>query len=357
MRRRVAVAAGALALVLVAVVATRLAADQPPDYGDRLPSTLSACDRVAAPGGDDDARGSAAAPYRTVARLLEGLNAGETGCLRAGVFAEDVQVRAGGTPGSPIVLTAAPGERATLRGRLVIADSANDVVVAGLRLDGRNEEARPSPTVNGDRVVFYRNDVTNANTSICFVLGSTSGYGTAVDVVLSENRIHRCGRLPATNRDHGIYVESTRNARIVGNVIYENADRGVQLYPDAQNTLIERNVIVANGQGIIFSGDAGRASSGNRVVRNLIGDSRLRWNVESYWSSGEPVGTGNIVEDNCLWNGRMGEIAARVGFTAKGNRVVEPLFVDRERGDLRQRPESPCAKAGPAPGSWALVPR
>ncbi len=355
MGRRAQVVAGALALVLVGVVAVFQRDDPAPDYALHTPPALAACTLVAAPDGDDSAAGTAAAPYRTVAHLVSKLSAGETGCLRAGVFEEDVVVRAGGSPGEPIVLAGAPGEAATLRGRLVIDDNANDVVVTGLRLDGRNEADLPSPTVNGDRVTFSRNDVTNENTTICFVLGSVSGYGTAVDTVLSENRIHHCGRLPATNRDHGVYVESSRGASIVDNVIYENADRGVQLYPDAQDTLVERNVIVANGQGVIFSGDGEFASSGNRVVGNLIGDSRLRWNVESYWPD-DPIGTDNVVEGNCLWNGSLGEIAEQEGFAANDNRIAEPLFADRERGDFRQLPKSPCRSAGPAPGSAVLAP-
>ena len=354
MRRRVLVAAAALALAVSAIVAFRPAADEPPDYRGLTPSTLAACTRVAAPNGDDDAAGTKAAPYRTVGQLLAQLRAGETGCLRAGTFAEDVTIRAGGARGAPVVLAAAPGETVTLRGRMVVEDGADDVVVTGLRLNGRNEQALPSPTINGDRVAFLRNDVTNEHTSICFVLGSAGKYGTAVDVMLSENRVHHCGRLPATNRDHGVYVESARRARIVDNVIYENADRGVQLYPDAQETVIERNVIVANGVGVIFSGEGDLASSGNHVVGNLIGDSRVRWNVESYWPG--KTGTDNIVEGNCLWNGRAGNIAQQVGFEASDNHFETPRFVDRERGDFRQRPGNPCADLGPAPGSTALWP-
>lgn len=354
MRWRALLTVGALTLAVAAFAALRPTADGAPDYRGRSPSTLADCTYVAAPNGDDDAAGTAAAPYRTAGHLVARLRAGETGCLRAGTFAEEVTIRAGGSRGAPIVLAAAPGEAVTLRGRLVVADGADDVVVTGLRLNGRNDEALPSPTVNGDRVAFLRNDVTNEQTAICFVLGSTGGYGTAVDVMLSENRIHHCGRLPATNRDHGVYVESARRARIVDNVIYENADRGVQLYPDAQGTVVERNVIVANGEGIIFSGEGDLASNGNRVVGNLIGDSRLRWNVESYWP--DRIGTDNVVEGNCLWNGREGNIAEQIGFSARENRFARPLFVDRERGDFRQRPESPCADLGPAPGSTALLP-
>ena len=94
----------------------------------------------------------------------------------------------------------------------------------------------PSPTVNGDNIVFQDNDVTNRHQGICFNLGNAS-YGRAVDVTIQRNRIHDCGLLPANNHEHGIYLSYSDNTRILGNTIYDNADRGVQLYPDAQRTL------------------------------------------------------------------------------------------------------------------------
>lgn len=310
--------------------------------------TSPACDRHASTSGSDGAAGTAAAPLRTVQALVDKLTAGQTGCLEPGTYAENVKVSRGGAPGSPVTLTSAvDAQPATVQGRFWISDAANDVRVANLRLNGRNASNLPSPTVNGDRVTFVANDVTNDHTTICFVLGSTSGYGTAVDAVIERNRIHDCGRLPATNKDHGIYLESTRNARIVGNTIYDNADRGIQLYPDAQGSLITKNVIDGNGSGIIFSGDEGLASSGNVVTANVISNSKLRFNVESWWPSGNPVGTGNRVEGNCIWNGAQGNVDEQVGFTVTGSIVGDPLFVDRAAKNFALSPGSPCTGKTP----------
>lgn len=306
------------------------------------------CDRYASTSGSDGAAGTAAAPLRTVQALVDQLTAGQTGCLQPGAYVENVKVSRGGSPGSPVTLTSAvDAERATVQGRFWIADSADDVRVANLRLNGRNANNLPSPTVNGDRVTFVDNDVTNDHTTICFVLGSTSGYGTAVDAVIERNRVHDCGRLPATNKDHGIYLESTRNARIVANTIYDNADRGIQLYPDAQGSLIAKNVIDGNGSGIIFSGADGFASSGNVVTDNVISNATLRYNVESWWPSGNPVGTGNRVEGNCIWNGAQGNVDEQVGFTVTGSIVSDPLFVDRAAKNFALRAGSPCAGKTP----------
>ena len=129
---------------------------------------------------------------------------------------------------------------------------------------------------------------------------------------------------------------------ITNNFIYDNADRGIQLYPDAQGSTIANNVIDGNGEGIIFSGDSGLASSNNVVRRNVISNSRVRYNVESWWPNGNPVGTGNLASDNCLWNGTQGNVADQVGFTASNNVVANPGYSDRSAGTSRSRPRAPA---------------
>ncbi|HEX3268492.1 MAG TPA: right-handed parallel beta-helix repeat-containing protein [Gaiellaceae bacterium] len=312
----------------------------------RSEATVS-CDRYAATTGSDTAAGTSSAPFRTAQKLADSLSAGQTGCLNPGVYNENLRLNHGGAPGSPIRLTSAPGGRATLVGRLYVPDSSNDAVFADLNLVGTNADNLSSPMVAGDRITFTGNDVTDNHTSICFGLGSDSGWGTAVDVVIDNNRIHDCGRLPATNHDHGIYVESTRNAVITNNYIYDNADRGIQLYPDAQGTKIANNVIDGNGEGVLFSGDSGLASSNNVVTRNIVSNAVVRYNVESWWPDGNPVGTGNTATENCVWNGAQGNVAAQVGFTASGNKAVNPLYTNRAAKNFQLQSGSPCAGYGP----------
>jgi parallel beta-helix repeat protein len=308
----------------------------------------SACTVYASPAGDDAAAGTSAAPVRTAAKLVSKLRAGDTGCLRAGTYGEDLKLSAGGAQGNPITLTSAPGESATLLGRLYVADTANDVVFKGLKLNGKNSGGLPSPSVTGDRISFVGNDVTNDHTAICFTIGSDSGYGVANDVLISHNRIHDCGKVPSGNRDHGIYIENSRNARIVDNFIYDNVDRGVQLFPSSIGTIVERNVIDGNGQGVAFGGDLGLTSTGNRVRNNIITNANLRYNVEAWWSSASPVGSDNLVDGNCIWNGKTGNIGEVVGFTLGTNTTADPLFVDRAGKDFRLKAGSPCTGKGPA---------
>jgi parallel beta-helix repeat protein len=286
--------------------------------------------------------------------LLGRLSAGQTGCLLGGTFSESVSLRSGGSPGSPITLASAPGTTATLLGILSVPDSVNDVVFENLVLNGRNGSRTPSLQVNGDRVSFRGNVVTNENSAICFALGGYfEHYGRARDVVIERNRIHNCGRLPADGHDHGIYIEGANNARVTDNAFYNNADWGIHLYPDAQGSYIAHNVVDGNGRGLIFAGEAAGgeysqpySSNNNLVELNIISNSTVRYNIDSYW--GGPIGTGNVARRNCLWNGRLGNIdLSEGGFTASENTIADPLYVNRAAFDFRLQPGSPCAGLGP----------
>jgi hypothetical protein len=318
-----------------------------PDPTAKAGTLRDACDHVTAVHGHDGNPGTAEQPYRTVRRLARALRPGEVGCLRRGIYRENVTLRRAGLARRRIVLRSWLGERATLLGRLVVAERADYVTVQNLELDGSKAPGRlPSPTVNGDFTVFEGNDVTNRHRAICFVLGNRP-YGAAHGTVVRGNRVHDCGSLPPSNHDHGIYVAIARNTLIEGNWIYDNADRGVQLYPDARRTRVVRNVIDGNGVGVIISGDGGKASSGNLIERNALTNSNQRNNVESYWPSGNPIGRDNVVRRNCIHGGARddgdGGIAEYTGgFRVEDNLLADPLYLNRPGKDFRLGPESPC---------------
>jgi parallel beta-helix repeat protein len=295
------------------------------------------CAKVASPLGSNSYTGTIQKPYLTVDKLASSLSAGETGCLRAGVYRGDLEIRRGGTGGAPITIMSYPGERATILGRLYITDHGNNLVFQQLDLDGYNRERLPSPTVNGDNVAFRDNDVTNRHSSICFLLGSDE-WGRARGTVIERNKIHNCGQLPPSNHHHGIYAEATDNARIVNNWIYDNADRGVQLFPDAQRTYVARNVIDGNGEGVVVS----RTSSNNVIENNIISNSIVRYNLEDF----ELTGTGNIARRNCLWSTRWptnpAGLQTALAVPAVENIVTDPGFVNRAAKDFRLLPDSPC---------------
>jgi parallel beta-helix repeat protein len=313
----------------------------------------TSCDRVASTSGSDGNAGTADSPYRSAQRLADSLGYGQTGCLRAGTFAGDNGIEVT-RPG--ITLTSYPGERATLRGELKIEKGADRVTVSDLNIDGRSSY-NIGPMVFAADTTFDNVDVTNYHTGICFILGANDpAYGRAQHTVIENSSIHDCGRLPAQNGDHGIYVEHSDGAIIRNNWIYDNADRGIQLYPDSQGSKVYGNVIDGNGEGVIFSGGDDSASSNNQVYDNVISNSKVRWNVESYWSDGL-VGSGNVVHDNCIWASNSGSQSSYYnsnggilprnwggdGYSAYKNVVARPQFVNATAGDFALQPDSPCA--------------
>ena len=290
------------------------------------------CARLASPG------------PRAVQRLVDSLRPGQVGCLRQGTYRGPVTISSSGKPGRPITLQPRPGARARLVGPLTVTRRSAHVVVRRLHLEGSRRPGVPSPIVNGRRILFLENDVTNGHTAICFALGNPR-FGVARDVTIQRNRIHECGQLPATNLEHGVYVAVARDTRIIGNWIYENADLGIQLYPNARDTYVAGNVIDGNGEGIIFGGLPRVAATDNLVQGNVISNSRLRNNVE--WHFEGTVGTGNVVRRNCIGGGVRDDGSGGImlpanGFTLVDNLVAQPEF--RAPGDYRLKPGSACAR-------------
>jgi parallel beta-helix repeat protein len=319
-------------------------------------SASSTCTYYASPGGSDGNNGSSSAPFATVQKLADSLSAGQTGCLTSGRFVGDVSLRHGGRSGSPITFTSADTSHpATVVGRIATFPGGDWITFTQLYLDGVNSGKLPSPTVGSDHVTFQNVDVTNDHTSICFDI-IDSNWGTAHYTTIDSSKVHDCGVLPAQNGDHGIYV-SAYNTRITNNYIYDNADRGVQLR-GAQSTVVQNNVIDGNGEGVIF-GDL--TTNNNDVSNNIVANSHVRWNAESFWGSG-PVGSGNSFHDNCTWGSNSnsyyngnGGVDSPQGFSASSNAAGKPAYANASHGDYRLQSGSPCAGKGPQATSIGVV--
>jgi hypothetical protein len=320
--------------------------------------------------GRDDAPGTLGSPFRTIARLLAALRPGDVGCLLGGTYDESVVVTRAGTAGRPITLRGAPGVRARIAGAVWVTNSADWVTISGLGIDGSTAARAYAVLVQGDDVLLGDVEITNPKhdpdrvNGICL----TAGHGfeaqpanIAVNLTVVHSRIHDCGD---DAHEHGIYLESTRNARVVDSVIYAIQGYGISMYPDAQGSTIEYNVIDGNGgadrANVTFSGEAAggeysqaHTSDGNVVRFNLITNAARRYNVDSYYPRGAPSPVNNQVVWNCVWNAPFGNFGGKSAYSQMGNREVDPLFVDRAAADFSLQLGSPCSGWGPRIASRA----
>jgi hypothetical protein len=335
------------------------------------PSTARAavtCDRYAAPTGSNANAGRVAAPFRSAQRLAASLAGGGTGCLAGGTYVGNVIVTAGGSAARPLVLTTTPGSSpATLKAIIEIRDTANHVTLDRLRLDGRNPPTANATQVMifGDYVTLSNSEVFNGGQRICVGTGDSRGlYGVARYPVIVRNRIHDCGnRLtgsPSYPSGHGLYLQADRHARIAHNYIYDlnfggtTGGRGIQLWPDSQNAVIEHNVVDnANQWSIIISGGGGNATGVTRgtKVRNNIFSNPVEHNVTSAWWGTDPQ-AGIEVTDNCVFNAPGGNFAftswlGKFSYLEARNVSSDPQYVDRAGKDFRLRTGSPCTGKGP----------
>jgi hypothetical protein len=335
-----------------------------PAAADSRTLRVRLCDRFAGIRGRDGAPGTLRNPFRTIPRLLSALRPGAVGCLLGGTYEGTVVIETAGSRGRPITLRAAPGTRVRIHGAVVVAGSASWVTITQLSIDGSRSPKPFAILVQGDNVVLSHLDVTNPKRHPNSVDGIcvTAGHGfeerpvdVARNLTIARSRIHHCGD---DAHEHAIYLESTRAAHVLDNMLLANPGYGISMYPDAQGSTIEYNVIDGNASAdranLTFSGEAPGAeyrdphgSDRNLVRFNLITNAVRRYNVDSYYPAGSASPANNRVVSNCVWNAPYGNFGGRNGYVRVNNREVDPLYVDSAAGNYALRAGSPCAGWGP----------
>lgn len=268
------------------------------------------CDRYAGPNGLDlRGRGSKRRPLRSVPRLLMRLRAGETGCLLPGRYRHHFPAKLV-SPGAKLIGLEG---RAKVDGAIWVTERARRAQVRGLDLTASDRVFFIPLKVQANGVRVAGNRIRGSRSTTCVLIGSTR---RARGVRIERNWIHRCGR--RGKLDHLIYVQDASGTVIRGNVLTDNPGGwAVHLYPNADRSTIDRNLIDGNQGGVIFAGVGSTTSDHNTVRSNVITNSSPRWNVEGSWSV--YVGVGNVVDGNCLFTTGPDAptgIGDPVGFTA-----------------------------------------
>lgn len=309
------------------------------------------CTLWASPTGDDAASGAGDRPFRTVAKLLQSLGPGQTGCLPSGaVFEERLVIGGQGTNTQPVVLTTPTGPRAVIGEGIEFLQSSRNVIVSrvSVRMSGREPfNALPSVVqIGGFRNQLVRSEVSGGGVTDKSRVCIQVDHGNLV--LVDRNLIHECGIVKGNTAIYapGVRVVTGGSATISNNTIWSTPGDGIALAPNAQGARILNNLIDGTTNGIFFSGDARFTSNRNMVKENII-TYVAGYAAHGSNPTGKPVGTRNLVTKNCVWQPGRGLFAGS-GFTAPANRVLDPQFQNRPATFAVKR-SSPCWNQRPLP--------
>lgn len=345
---------------------------------------IQACSRWASPTGNDANPGTQASPVLSLSRLTAVLAPGQTGCLEDNSTIElpatgGLGIMTGGTAGQPkIIRPETPGQRATVRGlgKFLVSSTQSDLIV--MDVDFRGSESAGGGNlvqINGDRVMLDGVDISWPR-NICLGVGSSAD--PAEDFVLIDSRIHGCGTTHVNNPAdpggaHGAYLQYVRDGAdadqwgaIIYNTLFDHNDaRGLQLYPDVDDVLVDHVVLYGNGSNLNIGADSTAVrSEGNVISNSILANSRLPFDdpvnpnptssndVVGYFPGGGHNGANNVIVDSCLSNTvRPGLLFA---VTSNGNSLVRqnvtqnqpPTFVNVATRDFRLTTASTCQGMG-----------
>jgi hypothetical protein len=296
----------------------------------------------------------------SLATFVSGLPSGGVGCFNSGTYTQTGSAMT--ISRTNVTVQSTPGQRATINGSFRFTNTANGGKLLDLNLRGAASTQAWAVLVQGDNVELGGLDINNVKTGgtngICVTAGSafeSNVANIAVDLTVRDSRIHNCGD---DSHEHAIYLESTRNAHIHDNYLYDNPGMGLLFYPDAQGTLAEYNTIDGNSisgtANVRFAGEQGGSeyalshASSNNIVRNsLITNAVTRYNVDDFYPAATPVPVGNVVEFNCVFNAPFGNFPnTKEGWTEHDNQNVNPMYENRAAKDFDLLPGSPCWNYG-----------
>lgn len=291
--------------------------------------------------GKDANPGTAAAPWRTIAKAVQAVKPGDTVLLHSGTYAERLVPVTSGTAEAPITFAAAPGEVATLNGKtvplkersglvhleqvnhlrivgLVVTNAAPDAEATGILADGCEdvviEKNHTSHTTSSGigvwgcrKAAVNDNDVEHAcggGMQECLSVAGTDGF------VVVRNHVHDGDG--GTRGKEGICIkDGSANGRVHDNHVHHVPKVG--LYVDAWDKHTHDIEVYANqvhdnaGNGFSLASEAGGVLEHIQVYNNLSYDNGLvglsigAWGLEDVK---HPMKDLRIVNNTFVGNGR-----------------------------------------------------
>ena len=334
-------------------------------------SSSVSCTFYISPSGSDDKSGTLSVPWKTLQKAFDTAIAGQTVCLRGGIYPQYVDASAGfnqverrsGAPEKPILFTNYPGEIAEIHGSTKVYGSyitfqgvPNDTHncsathPCGLIFEGSSGYVLNAVSIMNSsgpgHVIFDHVEIRKGNYHAGF-------YQEGCNNAITGSYVHDNG-LQDRNEDNGIYWSKTpgdcRNGGLIANNLVEhNFSKGIQLYAGASastpaHVTVCGNISVSNGaQGAVIWGD------NNTFVDNILYNNNEIAGAAGGAQAGLYSGTANFVQHNLTWStsdrgGKRSGWYVRNGCCLTSNLIADPLFLDPAQHNWDLKPSSPASE-------------
>ncbi|CUI09154.1 DUF1565 domain-containing protein [Massilia antarctica] len=307
-----------------------------------------------APNGNDSNAGTAAAPFKTLARAARASKASTTVFVAPGTYPGGIKTTASGSAGGRIYFVSTTKWGA----KIVAAGSSGEsgwdnrgsyVDIVGFQVDGSGGKWTGGIYNGGSYDMIRANYVHH----IAKGVACTSAGGSAIGVdsyyngVKSDvigNLVHDIGPAGCTFVQ-GIYVSTSGSVK--NNVVYRVAEAAIHLWHDANHVIIVNNTVTTSNTGIIVGGGDFYHTKGRNdytlVYSNIVYDNKM--GVSEQGKTGmNNVYRNNLVFQNATYNWRL-----KNGLQHSGTVSSDPLFVSYTRTgtpDLRLSSSSPAIGRG-----------
>jgi hypothetical protein len=336
-------------------------------------SSDMSCTYYISPSGSDVNPGTLAEPWKTLQKAFDTATAGQTVCLRGGIYPQYVDASAGfnqvekrsGAPEKPILFTNYPGEIAEIQGSTRVngsyllfqgtpnkAPNCSATNPCGLIFEGSTGYVLPGVSIccasnfNSHVVTFDHVEIRKGN----YHAGL---YQEGCNNAITGSYVHDNG-IQNRNEDNGIYWSvtppgCTNGGLIANNLVEHNFSKGIQLYAGASASTpayvtVRGNISVNNGsEGAVIWGDH------NTFVDNILYNNNEIAGAAAGAQAGLYAGTANFVDHNLTWStsdrgGKKSGWYVKEGCCLKDNLIADPSFLDPAGHNWDLKPSSPASE-------------
>jgi parallel beta-helix repeat protein len=350
---------------------------------------------VSPSGNDSNSGTSTSTPFRTFARAVKPLRAGDTLYIRGGTWTQQLDLmNTSGSSSAWIKIAGYPGETVTIRYAEPLVGGYGPIKARGARgyfifenfvLDGINMPTRTGWQIDGSNHHFILRNLEIKN------FRYNGLYTAGNDIQVINCKVHDNKPPSSTGYYYGIYAHNGSNLLIQGSQFYNNSGGGLHLYPGPLSNPVIRNNSIHNNNyqanspvgGIILYGSSGSISNAkiynNLVYRNGTSSSGNATGIRLVYTSGAKVwnntvygnktyglqiasSSSTVVQNNIIYGNGTGNYSNQSSSTTYTNNITtDPKFVSTSSNNFQLQSSSPAVNKGvvlsSVPNDYRNVPR